>query len=68
MKLVVPYSGELNLADARLVRLTEFLGGQCELLRIEKGATLSPEFIEKHVGDKNSCFVVNPAAIRECLQ
>jgi hypothetical protein len=68
VKLVVPYSGELNLADARLVRLTEFLGGQCELLRIEKGATLSPEFIEKHVGDKNSCFVVNPAAIRECLQ
>jgi hypothetical protein len=68
VKLVVPYSGELNPADARLVRLTEFRGGQCELLRIEKGATLSPEFIEKHVGDKNSCFVVNFAAIRECLQ
>ncbi|MGD0404579.1 MAG: hypothetical protein ABSB66_15435 [Candidatus Acidiferrales bacterium] len=68
MKLVVPYSGELNPADARLVRLTESIGGQCELLSIEKGATLSPEFIEKHVGDKNSCFVVNPAAIRECLQ
>ena len=68
MKLVVPYSGELNPADARLVRLTESLGGECELLRIEKGTTLSAEFIEKHVGDKNSCFVVNPAAIRECLQ
>jgi hypothetical protein len=68
VKLVVPYSGELNPADTRLVRLTEFLGGQCELLRLEKGATLSPEFIEKHVGDKNSCFVVNPATIRECLQ
>ena len=67
MKLVVPYSGELNLADARLVRLTESLGGQYELLRIEKGAALSPEFIEKHVGEKNSCFVINPAAIRECL-
>jgi hypothetical protein len=67
VKLVVPYSGELNLADARLVRLTESLGGQCELLRIEKGATLSQEFIEKHVGDNDSCFVVNPAAIRECL-
>jgi hypothetical protein len=68
VKLVVPYSGELNPADARLVRLTESLGGQCELLSIEKGAALSPEFIEKHVGDKNSCFVVNPAVIRECLQ
>jgi hypothetical protein len=68
VKLVVPYSGELNSADARLVRLTESLGGQYELLSIEKGATLSPEFIEKHVGDKNSCFVVNPAAIQQCLQ
>ncbi|MGB8522284.1 MAG: hypothetical protein WCD43_04900 [Candidatus Acidiferrales bacterium] len=68
MKLVVPYSGELNPADVRLVRLTECLGGQRELLRIGKGATLSPEFIEKHVADKNSCFVVNPAAIQECLQ
>ena len=68
MKLVVPYSGELNPADARLVRLTESLGGQCELLGVEKGDTLSPDFIEKHVADKNSCFVVNPAAIRECLQ
>jgi len=68
VKLVVPYSGELNPADARLVRLTESLGGQCELLGVEKGDTLSPDFIEKHVADKNSCFVVNPAAIRECLQ
>jgi hypothetical protein len=67
VKLVVPYSGELNLADARLVRLAESLGGECELLRIEKGATLSPEFIETRVGDKNSCVVVNPAVIRECL-
>jgi hypothetical protein len=67
VKLVVPYSGELNVADACLVRLTEFLGGQCELLRLEKGVTLSREFIEKHVGDKNSCFVINPAAIRESL-
>jgi hypothetical protein len=68
VKLVVPYSGELNAADARLVRLAEFMGGECELLRVEKGAALSPEFIEKHVGDENSCFVVNPVAIRECLQ
>jgi len=67
VRLVVPYSGDLNIPDARLVRLAEFLGGQCELLRLEKGATLSPEFIEKHIGNKNSCFVVNPTSIRECL-
>lgn len=67
MKLVVPYSDELNPADARLVRLVEFLGGSCEPLFVERGVGLSPEFIEKHVEDKNSCFVVNPPAIRECL-
>jgi hypothetical protein len=67
VRLVVPYSSELNTADAQLVCLAKRLGGQCELLRVEKGVTLSPEFIEKHVGDKNSCFVVNPAAIRQCL-
>ena len=66
MKLVVPYSADLNISDARLIRLTEFLGGQCELLRMEKGATISPDFIENHAADKNSCFVVNPATIREC--
>jgi hypothetical protein len=67
VRFVVPYSYGLNTADARLVRLAECLGGQCELLRLEKGVRLSSGFIEKHVADKNSCFVVNPAAIRECL-
>jgi hypothetical protein len=67
VRLLVPYSGTLSIPDARLVRLAEFLGGQCDFLRLEKGVTLSSEFIEKRVGDKNSCFVVNPAAIQECL-
>jgi hypothetical protein len=64
VKLVVPYSGELNAADARLIRLAEFLGVRYELLRVEKGVALSPEFIERRGGDENSCFVVNPAVIR----
>ena len=67
MKLVVPYVGDLTIQDARLIRLTEFLGGQCELLPLEKGATLSPEFIETRVRDKDSCFVINPATIQKCL-
>jgi hypothetical protein len=66
VKLVVPYSADLNISDARLVRLTEFLGGQCELLRVKKGVAFSADFIEQHVADKSSCFVVNPTAIREC--
>ncbi len=36
MKLVVPHNGELEPADARLIRLAEFLGIRCELLRLEK--------------------------------
>jgi hypothetical protein len=67
VKLVVPYSGELHAADTRLIHLAELLGAKWELLRLEKGLILSPEFIEKRVGDRDSCFVVNPAAIRECL-
>lgn len=67
MRLVVPYLGNLNIADARLVRLAKFLGCHCELLPLEKGVAHSTEFIGKHVRDKNSCFVVNPATIREWL-
>ena len=67
MKLVVPCVGNLTIQDARLVRLAEFLGGQCELLPLEKDETLSPEFIETRVKDKDSCFVVNPATIQKCL-
>ena len=67
MRLVVPYWGDLNKADARLVRLADFLGAQCELLHLERGITVSPEFLETHVGDKNSCFVINPEVIRGYL-
>ncbi len=67
MRLVVPYLGNLNVGDARLVRLAEFMGCRCELLRVDEGVALSPKFIEKHVVDKDACFVVNPAALRESL-
>ena len=67
MKLVVPCLGSLNSTDARLVRLGEFLGCKYELLPLEKGSAPSLDFIKKHVGDEDSCFVVNPAVIRECL-
>lgn len=65
MKLIVPYTADLDAADARLVRLAEFIGVQCELLKLESGMKLSPDFVEKHVHDRNSCFVINPEVIRE---
>jgi hypothetical protein len=67
VKLVIPYSGVLHPADARLVRLADFLGAQCELLHVEPGITLSPEFLEKRIADKNSCFVLNPSEIQKWL-
>ena len=67
MKLVIPYLGKLNIADARLVRLAEFMGCPCELLPLDQGVPLSPKFIEEHVVDKDACFVVNTTAIREWL-
>jgi hypothetical protein len=67
VRLIVPYSNELSVADARLIRLTEFLGGQCELLRLGTGEILSPEFIERYAGTRDSCFVVNPSAIRQSV-
>jgi hypothetical protein len=67
VRLVILYSGALHAADARLVRLAEFLGAQCELLHVESGVTLSPEYLEHRVADKNSCFVLNPSEIRQWL-
>ena len=67
MRLIIPYSSEPSVADARLIRLTEFLGGQCELLPLDVGETLSPEFVERYVETKDCCFVVNPSATRQLV-
>ncbi|HTQ58923.1 MAG TPA: hypothetical protein VMI32_01765 [Candidatus Solibacter sp.] len=66
MKLVVPCLGTLHSADARLVRLAEFLGCRFELLSVEKGCSFSIESIKNRVGEENSCLVINPAVVREC--
>jgi hypothetical protein len=65
MKLIVPYIGELQTADARLIRLAEFLGIRCEPLRLEKQVQARAEYIERAVPDQNSCLLVNPQVMRE---
>jgi hypothetical protein len=64
MKLVVPYVGELQDLDARMVRLAEFLGIACETLALANVAEHA-EFLEKTVPDQCSCFVVNPQVMKE---
>ena len=60
MKLVVPYLGELHPADARLIRLAEFLGIACvpvPAATAEGGGIWAPE--SKAAGG-DACLVMNP--------
>ncbi len=65
MKLVIPHAGELEAADAGLVRLAEFLGIHCEPLRLDKHVQPRAESIERAVPDRSSCLVINPQVMRE---
>jgi len=67
MKLVVPHTGEMRVADSRLSRLAEFLGIRCESLRLDKDVRHPAEYIEKAVSDPHSCLVINPQVMREWL-
>jgi len=65
MKLFVPHTGEVQAADARLIRLAEFLGVRCEPLRLAREVQQCAEYIDRAVPDKNSCLVINPQVMRE---
>lgn len=67
MKLVVPHVGELQAADARLIRLAEFLGVRCQPLRLPKEIRQYAEYLERAVPDRNSCLVINPRVMREWI-
>ena len=60
MKLVVPYIGELQGPDARMLRLPSFSGYRVKHLLWQKVADHA-EFLEKSVPDQCSCFVRKPA-------
>jgi|ERR1700722_8347389 len=65
MKLIVPHTGELHAKDARLIRLAEFLGIRCEVLRLAKELQQFADSIEEAIPDRNACLVINPQVIRE---
>lgn len=67
MKLIIPHTGEVQTADAHLIRLAEFLGVRCELLRLAKEVQQCAEYIERAVPDRDSCLVINPHVMREWL-
>jgi hypothetical protein len=63
MKLVVPRTATLQAADARLIRLAEFLGITCEPLFLDRHAYQPAEYIAKALPEDGWCFVVNPQVI-----
>ena len=64
MKVLVPSWRDLDSADARLVRLTQFLGGEVEILPLENTRSFSEASLEERVADRNVCLVINPEVLR----
>jgi hypothetical protein len=64
MQVVIPYIGELQPIDARMLRLAEFLGIPCETLALEK-VSEHAGYLKKAVPDRGSCFVVNPQVMKQ---
>jgi hypothetical protein len=67
MKLVVPYIGELQAEDARLMRLATFLGICCDPLPLEDSEVHCPDFWEKVIPDRLSCLLINPSVFKKWL-
>ncbi len=65
MKLVVPYIGALQPADARLILLADFLGIQTEALALSKGVREDRAFLNASASKRPACIVVNPNVIQE---
>ena len=64
MKLVVPHLGDFAPADARLIRLAEFLGIECQALPL---ASRAPHWESAYSTDRTSCIVVNPSVLKEWM-
>jgi hypothetical protein len=65
MKLVIPYIDEIRPADARLIRIAEFLGIPCVPVSMEVGRF---GVFQSDLADGEDCLLMNPEVICECLQ
>lgn len=65
MKLLVPSIGEPRPADARLIRLAEFLGIHCDQISLTETGALITEAADTVNAKDGSCLVINPEVIRE---
>lgn len=61
MRLIVPYVGELEGSDARLIALAEFLGARCETLSLVPDVRPTPECLERVAAGRHpAALLVNP--------
>jgi hypothetical protein len=60
VKLVVPFVGELQTEDSRLIRLAEHLGISVQTLALPQNIRQHGQYLESTVPDSHSCIVVNP--------
>jgi hypothetical protein len=67
MKLLVPYLGELQGVDRRLIALAEFLGIVCQPISLPRGTAPVIECLSRAASGVASCLVIHPAVIHECL-
>jgi peptidoglycan/xylan/chitin deacetylase (PgdA/CDA1 family) len=65
MILLVPQSAGVQPIDLRLARLAEFLGIECRNIQLEKSSGDWAEYLEDAAPREDTCFVVNPAVLRE---
>jgi len=64
LQLLVPYLGEVDGVDSRLLGLARFLGITCETLQLDTQTRHYTEYIDKAVPNRSCCFVVNPRVMR----
>ncbi|MGD0445080.1 MAG: hypothetical protein ABSA39_14195 [Edaphobacter sp.] len=67
MKLVVPYIGEIRTVDARMVRLAEFLGIECQFLPLAKPVPQTASCLGSEITDRATCLVLNPDVMKEWM-
>jgi hypothetical protein len=67
-KLIVPYVGELQEADARLLRLGQFLGAHCETLSLPVDVRMHADYLASVTPNGGSCLVVNPGVIQQWVR
>jgi len=67
MKLVVPYVGELDAVDARLIRLADFFGIPCEPILLTKSPADCVQYLAKVVPSQDSCLVINPRVMGDWI-